>query len=362
MKHSDHTVNCKSYASEHSVDPTMDWIWRSSLSRGQSFSLPLEFLGKAEVIMYARILENIVHCLQTKDNKNDQSPLDPAKVINVNENVQKNTGRAERNFLKQQEMTIPRKRLQKCSYCQERHVWGRLRCKGFQHRCSNCGVFNHLESACWFKLIDQPKTVEHLQNNAGNDDLASDSKLDEEVSESKSKSDEKDSAVSCEKPYEHNAQEISDTRPKDVPLRNSILEFNATAANCAEAFKYFNTNVDIIAVTETQLMKSGEKEKHLNEGKDDIIKKFIENTDATDLKRQLEDLKLDWYWFSRTEEMDGKSLKKKKRGFFNFTNEEIEQLITSCSCNEEVEELIRKLESELFPKEKEKHPWEEKGC
>ena len=167
--------------------------------------------------------------------------------------------------------------------------------------------------------------------------------------ELKPKADIKDSVVSCEKPNEHYAQEISDTRPKDVLLRNSILEFNATAANCADAFKYFNTNVDIIALTETQLMK--EKEKHLNEGKDDRIKKFIENTDATDLKRQLEDLKLDWYWFSRTGEM--KSLKQKKRGFFKFTNEEIEQLITSCSCNEEVEELIRKLESELLPKEKE---------
>ena len=42
------------------------------------------------------------------------------------------------------------------------------------------------------------------------------------------------------------------------------------------------------------------------EGKDDRIKKFIENTDAKDLKRQLEDLKLDWYWFSRTGEMEGK--------------------------------------------------------
>ena len=88
MKHSDHTVNCKSYASEHSVDPTMDWIWRSSLSSRLSFSLPLEFLGKAEVIMFARILENIVQCLQTRNNKNDQSPFDPVNVIGVNENIQ----------------------------------------------------------------------------------------------------------------------------------------------------------------------------------------------------------------------------------------------------------------------------------
>ena len=122
-------MKCKSYASEHSVDPTMDWIWRSSLSREQSFSLPLELLGKAEIILYARVLENLVHCLQTKDNNNEQSPLDSANDIDATENVGKNTGGVENSFLKKQEVRIPRKRLQKCSYCQERHVWGRLRCK-----------------------------------------------------------------------------------------------------------------------------------------------------------------------------------------------------------------------------------------
>ena len=94
-----------------------------------------------------------------------------------------------------QEMRIPKNRLQECSYCLERHIWGRIHCKGFQHRCENCGVFNHLEQACWYKLIEQPKALRNFQKKTGNDDSASEIKSEEEVSDWKLKSDDKDPAV-----------------------------------------------------------------------------------------------------------------------------------------------------------------------
>ena len=92
-------------------------------------------------------------------------------------------------------MRIPKNRLQECSYCLERHIWGRVHCKGFQHRCENCGVFNHLEQACWYKLIEQPKALRNFQKKTGNDDSASEIKSEEEVSDWKLKSDDKDPAV-----------------------------------------------------------------------------------------------------------------------------------------------------------------------
>ena len=67
---------------------------------------------------------------------------------------------------------------------------------------------------------------------------------------------------------------------------------------------------------------------------------FISNTDSEKFRRQLEDLKLDLCWYSRTEEMEGKTLTQKKPGFFKFISSEIEQLITSGSFKEEIEELI----------------------
>ena len=161
---------------------------------------------------------------------------------------------------------ITSKRLQPCSYCEERHIWGKDRCKGFKHRCKNCGVFNHLEVACWYKFIEQPKPVEntdikvlsdqekHKAQNPPEDfsveltdpelkdfeDLSRkenvypglgvkskdpeivnelDDILFAEVSESKSKSDDKDSAIKTENKanhkelqgFVHGADKVTDT-------------------------------------------------------------------------------------------------------------------------------------------------------
>ena len=57
--------------------------WRSSLSREQSFSLPLELLEKSEVLMYVRILENVVDRLQWKSGKAKSSPQYPVKAKDV---------------------------------------------------------------------------------------------------------------------------------------------------------------------------------------------------------------------------------------------------------------------------------------
>ena len=66
----------------------------SSLSRDRSFSLPLEHLEKAEVIVYARILENVVDRLQTKSGKVKSIPQYSEKANNVTQHLHQ-TGRTD---------------------------------------------------------------------------------------------------------------------------------------------------------------------------------------------------------------------------------------------------------------------------
>ena len=72
MKDLDHKVvdcnemNCKSYANEHPIDPTMDWIWRSNNSvipNGEEIwkgKIPIEIMDRKALIAYSKLLEDLL--------------------------------------------------------------------------------------------------------------------------------------------------------------------------------------------------------------------------------------------------------------------------------------------------------------
>ena len=54
--------------------------------------------------------------------------------------------------------------LKPCSYCQEKHIYGYSRCKGYGATCNYCHRINHLEVACTFKY---PELRKLRKNNVG---------------------------------------------------------------------------------------------------------------------------------------------------------------------------------------------------
>ena len=164
--------------------------------------LPIQMMDREALLAYCSLLEDLlVRCQHEESPSNDHwQHMKSSNTLKKRNNVESHrykmkSAMADIQTVRAGSLRIPKKKLQKCNYCLERHIWGRIRCKGFQHRCRNCGIFNHTESACWFQVIEQEDHVEHLQKKASNaNDSTSDSKYDEENLESKSQSDNKDPA------------------------------------------------------------------------------------------------------------------------------------------------------------------------
>ena len=156
----------------------------SSLSRDQSFALPLELMDKTEVIMYARILENIVDRLRRKSTKVELSPPHPEKAFDVNKNVQQTakTNMTAKpgigNFQTIKEKQEKRKccfetsssafrkgnrQWHLCKFCAKRHRSGPEFCLGFKLRCKVCSKMNHTESACWFRNLETDKSESKIE-------------------------------------------------------------------------------------------------------------------------------------------------------------------------------------------------------
>ena len=63
---------------------------------------------------------------------------------------------------KSEEYFKTKRKLKKCAYCNQIHIWGKNLCSSFGRRCSYCGVLNHCEEACFWK---HPELLEPSNRN-----------------------------------------------------------------------------------------------------------------------------------------------------------------------------------------------------
>ena len=85
------------------------------------------------------------------------------------------------------------------------------------------------------------------------------------------------------------------------------------------------------------------------------VKEYSASTKLRDLRQHFNDVKFQWHLYCKSGESDGKSIEQKQLVLAKFMNNELRQLVTSSRLYEEqdVNELLKKLENKLAAKEKE---------
>ena len=144
------------------------WKMKNFYMDSEVLQLPIKLISKQTLCkMIGLLCSELQTCGTSRepDVKSSQSVNNDLKVKDQNSTIQRKSEYIGKNIGSD---FLPIRHMKPCSFCSQIHFWGKSRCPSFGKRCNYCNIFNHNETSCWFKQMDNLNQVNENNWNLSN--------------------------------------------------------------------------------------------------------------------------------------------------------------------------------------------------